>query len=320
MKSQILMTTVSSLALTSAGMAVAQDAAPKLDPKFTLTVEGGFGSLDSAPRDKWGASGGLGDKVGIGGNDLAYSDLAYTGAISLSRSIGENRDVRFGLGFGSNPANEDLYTSSYSSGGNSGVASSSVTNNFGFTTMDIDTGRSTELAMGKLSAFGGVRGMVTKSASGQSIDKVGNDGGGSGYSVGLSVDAESSFVGLGPRVGAGFVSKPFAGGFGVSAEVAAGVVYGQRTDRVSLDKVGTSDFDGNFGPVTVGESESNSQIVKTLDAKASVDYHISENTSLSLGYQARQFWNVDGFSDPDTVGGSTHRLVDGAFIAFTTKF
>ena len=318
MKSQILMTTVSSLALTSAGMAVAQDAAPKLDPKFTLTVQGGFGSLDSAPRDKWGASGGLSDKVGIGGNDLAYSDLAYTGAISLSRSIGENRDVRFGLGFGSNPTNEDLYTSSYSSGGTSGLASSSVTNNFGFTTMDIDTGRSTEVAMGKLSAFGGVRGMVTKSASAQSIDKVGNDGVSSG-SAQVTANVESNFVGLGPRIGAGFVSKPFAGGFGVSAEVAAGVVYGQRTDRVSLDKVGTSSSGGNFGPVTVGESVSDSQIVKTLDAKASVDYHISENTSLSLGYQARQFWNVDGFSDSDS-GNTTHRLVDGAFIAFTTKF
>jgi len=322
-KKQFLMTTVSTFALTSglAGIALADDAAPNVDPKFSLTLEGGFGRLDSAPKDKWGAeSGGFDDKAGVG------QDMAYTGAISLSRSIGENRDVRFGLGFGGNPSNISSDSSGYSAGTfvfpGSGDATVSVSNDFGFTSLDIDTGRSTAMSLGNLTAFGGLRGLVTTSASTSSTDKIGNDtsiGGLGQYTAQIAVNNESNFVGLGPRLGVGFASKPIAGGFGFSGEMAGGLVYGQRTDSASVDKAGTSEFTSGSGSATVAQSESNSQIIKTLDVKASLDYHVSENATLSLGYQARQFWNVDSFSDPD--GGTVNnRLVDGAFIAFTTKF
>ncbi len=324
MKNQIFMTTVSTLALTSAsaGMAIADDAAPKLDPKFSLTLEGGFGRLDNAPSDKWGNYGPFSDKAGAG------QDLAYTGAISLSRSVGENRDVRFGLAFGGNPSNMHSETSGYSSGGlgysGSGTASTSVTNNFGFTAMDVDTGRSTATNFGNLTTFGGLRGLSSQANSTAAIDKTGNDtssGGVGNYTAHVGLNTDSSFVGVGPRLGVGFVSKPFAGGFGVSAELAGAVVYGQRADHATIDKMGTTDASGAYGPVDLAlDSTTESQIVKTMDAKASLDYHISDNATLSLGYQARQFWNVDYLSDPDNIGSAKNRLVDGAFIAFTTKF
>lgn len=304
---------------------MAEDSAPQAGPKYSLTLEGSFGRLDSAPHDKWGAvdgPSGFSDKAGAG------QDLAYTGAISLSRSIGENRDVRFGLALGGNPPNVAADKTGYDNGNfgfsGSGLASVSVSNDFDFATMDIDTGRSRATAFGTLTTFGGVRGLVATSASDASTDKIGRDnssGGAGNYTGSVGLQIESNFVGLGPRLGLGFESKPFAGRFGVSGEVAGGVVFGERKDNASVDKVGTSDVNGPVGPIDVPlASRTEKQTVQTLDAKASIDYHFSENTTLSLGYQARQFWNVDLYSDPDNIETGKNRLVDGAFIAFTTQF
>ena len=56
-----------------------------------------------------------------------------------------------------------------------------------------------------------------------------------------------------------------------------------------------------------------------VDGKLSVDYYFSEQAKASLGYQARQFWNVDYWSDEETNNGKP-RLVDGIFIGFSTSF
>lgn len=130
------------------------------------------------------------------------------------------------------------------------------------------------------------------------------------------MDVASSFVGIGLRVGTGFSTAPKAGGFGLSAEVSAAAILGQRSDDLLVSIDSSSGGPPNF---TTGDSNSSSQTVMNLDGKVSIDYYFSGKAKLSLGYQARQFWNVDAFSD-DENPASQPRLMDGAFIGFTTTF
>jgi hypothetical protein len=311
MKNKMMMTSVSVMALTSAstGAAVAQDAITPEGGKYTLTFEGTFGRLDNAPADKWGASGGPVDKFGVF-DEFGEPSLSYAGALSLTRDIGENRDARIGLAFGGTPNNVETF----SSGFGSGFYSNSLTNDLSFGALDVDMGMTRNLAAGNVRLFGGLRGLVTRSSSELDADKTGSGGSGGEY-LNADFDFASSFVGIGPRVGAGFSTGPKARGFGLSAEVGAAAIFGQRSDDFLIS------INSSGGPPnsTTGDSNSSSQTVMNLDGKVSIDYYFSEKAKLSVGYQARQFWNVDAFSD-DENPASQPRLMDGAFIGFTTTF
>jgi hypothetical protein len=313
-----MMTSASAIALASAAAnaAVAQEATAPETGKYTLSFEGSFGNLDSAPADKWGSSGGPNpeDKFGA-------ESLSYTGAMSLKRDLGQNRDVSLGLTFGGNPSNVQNFAdnSGFIGSGGSGYYASSVTNDLSFGAMDVEMGVTRNLTFGDVRFFGGVRGLSMNSSSDFSADKTGV-GIDTGQFVNYDVNLHSSFVGVGPRAGLGISTGPKAAGFGLSASVGAAALFGQRKDTV-LFQVETNSggfTSGGFTPVA--ENRTESQTVIDVDGKLSVDYYFSEQAKVSLGYQARQFWNVDYFSDDSANNNSEPRLVDGVFIGFSTSF
>ncbi|MEY4697441.1 MAG: hypothetical protein RIT14_1869 [Pseudomonadota bacterium] len=309
MKTKMMMTSVSAVALASAaaGAAIAQEAAAPEGGKYTLSFEGTFGRLDEAPADKWGSAG-PGDKFGA-------QSLFYAGAMSLSRDLGENRDVRFGLVFGGTPSNVESFSSGFSVGGSGYNYTSSLTNDLSFGAMDVEVGMTRAVGAGDLRLFGGLRGLASRSSSDLDADKTGT-GGNVGDFLNADFDVASSFVGVGPRAGVGFSTGPKMSGFGLSAEVGAAAIFGQRNDEVNIF------IDTNSGGPSGGvlsQSVTESQTVMNVDSKVSVDYYFSESAKVSLGYQARQFWNVDAFST-DENPDSNQRLSDGVFLGFATKF
>ncbi len=325
MKINKIMTSVSAIALSSAatGAAVAQEVETPDAGKYTLSFEGAFGNLDNAPADKWGEN----DEPD-GQDKFGAKSLSYAGAISLKRDLGQNRDVTFGLSFAGNPSNIQNFASSsgfIDSGGSGYNYASSLTNDLSFGAMDVEMGLTRNLSVGDVRFFGGVRGLAMNTSSDLSTDLsadfsadktgVGIDAGGF---LSFDVNVYSSFVGVGPRAGMGFSTGPKAAGFGLSASVAAAALFGQRKNVSNLEIYASG---GSGGPLSesVADSQTEFQTVMNVDGKLSVDYYFSEQAKASLGYQARQFWNVDYWSDEETNNGKP-RLVDGIFIGFSTSF
>jgi len=319
MKINKIMTSVSAIALASAstGAAFAQEATTPDAGKYTLSFEGAFGNLDNAPADKWGASGGSG-----GQDKFGAKSLSYAGAISLKRDLGQNRDVTFGMSFAGNPSNIQNFVSNsgfFGSGGSGYNYASSLTNDLSFGAMDVEMGLTRNLSVGDVRFFGGIRGLAMNTSSDFLADETA-DKTGVGVSLSIEANVHSSFVGVGPRAGVGFSTGPKAAGFGVSASVAAAALFGQRKDDVL---VGTeSNTGGSGGPQSdsLAESQTEFQTVMNVDGKLSLDYYFSEQAKVSLGYQARQFWNVDYWSDDKSNDNAKPRLVDGVFIGFSTSF
>ena len=313
MKIKKIMTSVSAIALASAanGAALAQEAATPDAGKYTLSFEGAFGNLDNAPADKWGASGGSG-----GQDKFGAKSLSYAGAISLKRDLGQNRDVTFGMTFAGNPSNIQNFASNSGFSGSDGSGynyASSLTNDLSFGAMDVEMGLTRNLSVGDVRFFGGIRGLAMNTSSDFLVDKTGV-GLDAGNFLSFDTNVHSSFVGVGPRAGVGFSTGPKAAGFGVSASVAAAALFGQRKD----DEL--TGIETNSGGASSGGSQTEFQTVMNVDGKLSLDYYFSEQAKASLGYQARQFWNVDYWSDDKSNDNAKPRLVDGVFIGFSTSF
>jgi len=316
MKINKIMTSVSAIALASAstGAAFAQEAATPDAGKYTLSFEGAFGNLDNAPADKWGASGGSG-----GQDKFGAKSLSYAGAISLKRDLGQNRDVTFGMSFAGNPSNIQNFALNSGFIGSDGSGynyASSLTNDLSFGAMDVEMGLTRNLSVGDVRFFGGIRGLAMNTSSDFLADATADK---TGVGVSIEANVHSSFVGVGPRAGVGFSTGPKAAGFGVSASVAAAALFGQRKDDVQGGI--ETNIGGSGGPQSISQAESQTefQTVMNVDGKLSLDYYFSEQAKASLGYQARQFWNVDYWSD-DKSNDNAPRLVDGVFIGFSTSF
>ncbi len=313
-----LLTSASAMALATGGLAPAFAAEAAEDVgahNYTLSFEGTFGRLDKAPADKWGQTSELEDKFGSG------PDLGYMGAISLSRNVSETRDLSVGLSFGGSMNNDRMFEGSGFNQNFSGGYISTVTNDLSFGAMDVEIGSTRAVGDGNMRMFGGLRGLALNSDSNASFDKTGS-GLNSDY-LNIGLDVSSSFVGIGPRVGIGYASKAKVGGFGFSGQVGAAALFGQRKDQTFLSAEGYSGGSGGSGgqPINVnsGFSETSSQTVLNVTAKLAVDYYVSEEAKLSVGYQAQQFWNVDAFSNDNNSNGKA-RLIDGFFVGFTTTF
>ncbi len=310
MKINKIMTSVSAIALSSAatGAAVAQEAATPDAGKYTLSFEGAFGNLDNAPADKWGEN----DEPD-GQDKFGAKSLSYAGAISLKRDLGQNRDVTFGLSFGGNPSNIQNFAANSDGSGSGDNFASSLTNDLSFGAMDVEMGLTRNLSVGDVRFFGGVRGLAMNTSSDVSADKTGVEINTDFNSFDANV--HSSFVGVGPRAGVGFSTGPKAAGIGLSASVGASALFGQRKDDLLVR------FETNSGVATpAAESGTEFQTVINVDGKLSVDYYFSEQAKASLGYHARQFWNVDYWSDDEEDNNAKPRLVDGVFIGFSTSF
>jgi len=315
MKINKIMTSVSAIALSSAatGAAVAQEAAAPYAEKYTLSFEGAFGNLDNAPADKWGASGGSG-----GQDKFGAKSLSYAGAISLKRDLGQNRDVTFALSFAGNPSNIQNFASNsgfIGSGGSGYNYASSLTNDLSFGAMDVEMGLTRNLSVGDVRFFGGIRGLAMNTSSDFLADATADK---TGVGVSIEANVHSSFVGVGPRAGVGFSTGPKAAGFGLSASVAAAALFGQRKDDVLFNL--ENNVSGGPKSISQAESQTEFQTVMNVDGKLSLDYYFSEQAKASLGYQARQFWNVDYWLDDKSNDNANPRLVDGVFIGFSTSF
>ena len=306
-----LMSSVSSVAIVVAGAQQASADAHSALSGYTLNLQGGIGAVDNIWDDKTGSED-LSDKVGSEDNLTSYM-----GSLTLSRETSPNKDMAFGLSFGVSPQAESFKISSgfSGSGSGSGVLTFAVRQSNSYAALDFEMGTTVPMGTADMRWFYGARALASKStiSAGYEFDKAG-----SGSEVFAEGEAESVFVGVGPRVGIGFATQPAPGSqFGFSGELGAAVLFGSRKDTETVTAV------SGFSPGSGGSSFSSfseRKNVASLDAQIGVDYYLSDNATISAGYQLQQLWNVDYASDEDNPNFSRSRLIHGVFVGFTTQF
>lgn len=316
MKTVTMMTTASTAALiVGTGQSVfAQDGL--LPAGYSLNVQGGYGVTDNALRDKIEGSseGPEGDELtDKAGDDTSFRQIS--GSVSLTRQVTPQRDYTFGLS-GSVTATDEV-SSTQESGGDTEIIKNQNRLNIG--ALDFEAGYTMPTGGVDIRGFAGVRALATSTEN----DKFGAFDSGGGFDEAASFNLSSSFAGIGPRVGIGLSTQPTpvgnAGNFSFSGEVAASYLFGKRDDEFSvIVPFGGGDF----------EEQSEDVEVTTLELQLGVNYHLSPNAKVTVGYELMQLWNVDTYSDgdstefflgPDDDDGDP-RLVQGVFIGFTTNF
>ena len=293
---------------------------------YTLSLEGGVGTIDNPWVDKLSSGGSDGEDYEDKFGDSSHT--SFMGSVSLSRERAPMKDVSVGLTFGGSLDTEADFRVDDIFSGDPGVASFSteVSQDFSFAALDVELGQTIPLAAANVRYHYGLRGLSTST----SLDKIGelrgsgSGSGGSSFSISAAGRIESTFLGIGPRAGIGFsttpASAPALGNFGVSGNLGASVLFGNREDTssFSISNIGSPFFDSSFSS-SFSETESDSKTVFGLDAQIAVDYNLSPTSKLSAGYQLQQFWNVDVVSDEDT-DDREPRLIQGVFVGFTTTF
>lgn len=290
---------------------------------YTLSLEGGVGTIDNPWVDKLSSGGSGGEDYEDKFGDSSHT--SFMGSVSLSRERAPMKDVSVGLTFGGGLDTEaDFREDDISSGGSGGPSFSiEVSQDFSFAALDVELGQTIPLAAANVRYHYGLRGLSTST----SLDKIGelrgsgSGSGGSSFSISAAGRIESTFLGIGPRAGIGFsttpASAPALGNFGVSGNLGASVLFGNREDTFTSSF--SSSNSGSSFSSSFSETESDSKTVFGLDAQIAVDYNLSPTSKLSAGYQLQQFWNVDVVSDEDT-DDREPRLIQGVFVGFTTTF
>lgn len=308
-----MMTTASTAALVVGGGQTVFAQEGLLPEGYSLSVQGGYGIANNALYDKVEASdsGGpisdeLSDKIG---DEDSFRQI--TGSASLSRELAPGRDMRFGFRGGLTVDDEVSTTETFED--------ESITfgtrSNFSYAALDFDLGYTLPASGIDLRGFIGARALTSNSE----LEKFGEFDSGGPVVNEFSQATISEFTGIGPRAGVGFSTPATplgtAGDFSLSGELAASYLFGERKD------IGESNSGGETEEFF---SETNDLEVTTLEAQIGVNYHISPNSKLSVGYELQQFWNVDGFSDSDDETGfgddAEPRLIHGVFIGFSTTF
>ena len=285
---------------------------------YTLSLEGGVGTIDNPWVDKLSSGGVVGEDYEDKFGDSSHT--SFMGSVSLSRERAPMKDVSVGLTFGGSLDTEADFRQYFIENTFFGVFSTEASQDFSFAALDVELGQTIPLAAANVRYHYGLRGLSTST----SLDKTGElrgTGIGSGssessFSAGQSL--ESTFLGIGPRAGIGFsttpASAPALGNFGVSGNLGASVLFGNREDTFTVSISDSLSLDSGFS-----ETVSDSKTVFGLDAQIAVDYNLSPTSKLSAGYQLQQFWNVDVVSDEDT-DDREPRLIQGVFVGFTTTF
>lgn len=309
MRANKLMGSVSTVAVAVAGAHQASAEAHSVLSGYTLNVQGGAGAVGGVWNDKFESSGGP-DKTGAEENINAYM-----GSLTLSRQTSPTKDMAFGLSFGISDDDAFSFTSSFSGSG-SGSASFIGGEGLSFTALDFEMGNSIPAGAADMRWFYGVRALASKATvSGDlEVDKAGSGGSGS-----AEFEEKSEYLGIGPRVGVGFSTQPVPGSqlgqFGLSGEIGAALLFGSREDTF------TSSFSSGGPTSSFSSSFSERKNVTSLDAQVGVDYYLSDNATISVGYQLQQFWNIDFASDEDNDDDyAGPRLIQGVYVGFTTQF
>ncbi|MEN8832981.1 MAG: Lpg1974 family pore-forming outer membrane protein [Pacificibacter sp.] len=303
MRAHTLMRSVSSVALIVAGGQQAYADGESVPSGYTLDVKGGIGGTNSVWNDKFEASGAP-DKLGTDDNALSFM-----GSFSLSRQTAPNKDMTFGLSFGT--ADHDAF--SISSGFGSSFATYTGSESFTFAALDYERGTTSRSGATDLRWFYGARALTTKSSL--SIGGVYEDKFGSGSGASFTDKATDTYVGIGPRVGAEFTTRPSGSQFGVSGDVAAAFLLG------SLKSTYSSSYSSGGSSSSYSSSYSEKQNAMSLDARIGVDYYLTDTATVSAGFQMQQLWNVDWPSDTDNDDDyGSPRLVKGVYVGFSTQF
>ena len=300
-----LMSSVSSVAIVVAGAQQASADAHSALSGYTLNVQGGIAGIDNIWDDKTGSED-LSDKVGSEDNLTSYM-----GSLTLSRETSPNKDMAFGLSFGVSPQADSFRLSAEISNSDSETLLLASEQSNSYAALDFEMGTTVPMGTADMRWFYGARALASKSNFSYDfeVDKAGSGSGGS-----LEVEAEAVFVGVGPRVGIGFATQPAPSSkFGFSGELGAAVLFGSRKDTVTVNALG---FPGSGGSSSFSEQKN----VASLDAQIGVDYYLSDNATISAGYQLQQLWNVDFASDEDNPNFASSRLIHGVFVGFTTQF
>jgi len=220
---------------------------------------------------------------------------------------------------------------------------------FGFLAADFEVGYTPVLSdQFNVRLFAGLRALAFKSTfdgetyassyyeSGLNQDGP-EDGSTSSYYSSYSVDEfsgtmETEFVGVGPRVGAQVATRFEGTNFGLSASVASSVLFGEKkvtktgefyhsagwySSYSSLTGSG-DDSDSSYFEGTSSSSAKTNTTVVDLQASVGVDYYLSDNAALTVGYQAEKLFELSG----DNLGPGTNidTLTHGPFIKLGGTF
>ena len=306
MKNKLMMTSASSVALIAgaAHQGLAQDAL--LPSGYTLNIQGAYGRLNNPYVDKYeGAPSEFQEKIGD-----ANSDNGYIGSVSLGRQLAPNQDMAFALTVGGSVDNDITRTEE-----GSGYTETSVrSNDLSFAALDIELGRTIPMQAADGRLFYGARALYSNSEQ----EKLGRYESNGNYDE-VTEGVTSEYVGLGPRVGVGFATKPVVGQIGFSGELGAAILVGERTDTYTSKYSYGGSGSSYSSSYSSGFSEKTN--VASLDAQLGMDYYVSPTSKISVGYQLQQLWNVDTTSDEDDFEDiASPRIIHGAFVGFTTTF
>lgn len=295
-----------SLAAVSAASAVAQAEDLAVPDGYTLSVEGGFlmGPNDVA-RDK------LGSGVSAGIVDI-QDNFGYRAAISLGKQIDPAWDLRVG-----GSLNHQL--ESISSWGSGVIFSSGYgefRTDFDFENLDFEVGyRPTLDDNFDVRLFAGVRGLHYT----DSQRTVGSEKLGPGNYVDYDFGVTSEFVGAGPRIGAEASTRLGDSAFGISGMVSGALLYG--LERSTADGEFTVVSGGNvIQDVNITDSMEEWKSVIDVAASLGLDYHVSDETTVTLGYRAQQLMNIGPASGGMSSGGEGNRLAHGPFLKLVSQF
>lgn len=313
----------SAVAAVAAGAAVSVGGNPALaadptlgvEPDWFLSLEGGVIFADPA-IDK------AGDVGSISGFTINFDDfdrdVGGRGAAKFGKKFDDNLDWRLGVAYSDFVKNHSSLNISGNvptgSGSGSGPAALFDVDGGGAATFSYLTG---DLELGynvrpsdqfDLRVFGGLRVLNSRDTQDKFGDVTIGSSGGT-----LEQNVRSEFLGAGPRVGLDFSSTLGDSPIGFSGMLASALLFGELKQKVDVSVTSGGSTSGSS--FTFHENET----IFNLEAAFGADFHISENSVLTLGYRG-EYWNDIRFSDKTGEGGTDDTLSHGPFLRFITEF
>lgn len=308
------------IAAVAAGAAASIGSNPALadpmgagDQPYYLSLEGSMIFADPA-LDKFGGFSGSGITFNI---DDLDTDKGYRGAAAFGKRFNETNDWRVGIAYSNflkNKGGMDLAFSGGSSSGSGSFTGSNATD-MSYLVGDLEFGHNIRPSdRFDLRLFAGLRAVN----SDHSLDKLGSaSSGGSGISFDGRIKTE--FLGIGPRAGFDFSSRIGDGGFGISGMAAAAILFGELEQNMSVSFTsGGSSFGSSF-------SESENEAIFNLEAALGADFHVTDNSVLTIGYRG-EYWDSLRGQDKSGSGGpfglsqDGDLLSHGPFVRFISNF
>jgi hypothetical protein len=287
---------------------------------YTLSLEGGALFADSVDIDKLGSGGPISGGPGL---DLNLdNDIGYYAGIRLGRRINQNWDVTLGAAvsrFLKNGTDDSYFFSGGVVGPATAQVQGSLKSDLDFTTLDFEVGyRPDSLAEHDVRLFLGLRGLNSK----DSLDKTGlleiSGSGGSGGSFSFADNADSEFLGIGPRAGASFAHRFDDSSLGLSGMVAGAAIFGRReSDKTGEFSIFSSG--GSGGSIVFSGTDSDNEKVYNLEGALGLDFYLGESSKLTVGARAQKWWNIRG-ADLGSGGSDDDHLNVGPFMLLEADF